>query len=257
MVYTVVSRQEWNARPPTAVIRLDPTRVDKFFIHYSGAPRTQTVSSIQRFCMDDKGHSDIDYSYLVRGSYLYVGRGGNVGSHTLGNNSSSYGICVIGVDGDATDDDFRTVRTVYDEMCAKHGRTLTALGHNQAPGLPPGYTSCPGSEIQAWINAGMPMPKKTKVIDMFFLRAPSVGPEVFVSDGINTRLMPPGTWETTVAPLTGAGVPILDYLSQADIFKAGGLLVEAGSIPAPAPLPGSVTVHVPEQTLVVDLSAAA
>ena len=36
------------------------------------------------------------------------------------------------------------------------GRPLAKLGHNQAPTLPPGYTSCPGSQIQAWINAGMP-----------------------------------------------------------------------------------------------------
>ncbi len=159
MVYNLVTRAQWFARPPTAVVPLQPARVDKFIIHYSGAARTQTVRSIQNYCMDTKGHSDIDYSYLTRGADLYVGRGDNIGSHTLGNNSTSYGICIIGNDGDATDDDFRTVRTVYDELCTKLGRTLQFMGHNQAPGLEPGYTSCPGSEIQAWINAGMPYPE--------------------------------------------------------------------------------------------------
>lgn len=256
MAYVVVTRAQWNARPPTSVTPLQKSKVDKFIVHYSGAIRTQTVRSIQNFCMDNKGHSDIDYNYLTRGTQLYIGRGDNEGSHTLHNNATSYGICVIGNDGDATDDDLRTVRTVYDELCVKLGRNLEYMGHNEAPGLSPGYTTCPGSEIQAWINAGMPMPKKTKVIDMFFLRALPAGPEVFVSDGITTRLMPPGTWDTTVVPLTNAGVPILDYKSQADIFKAGGPLVDGSSQP-PVALPESVTVTVPAQTLTVDLSAAA
>ncbi len=166
MVYNLVTRAQWFARPPTAVVPLTLSRVDKFIVHYSGAVRSQTVRSIQSYCMDVKGHSDIDYSYLVRGVDLYVGRGDNIGSHTLGNNSTSYGICIIGNDGDATDDDFRTVRTVYDELCAKLNRTLRFMGHNQAPGLPPGYTSCPGSEIQTWINQGMPYPENEMLTDL-------------------------------------------------------------------------------------------
>lgn len=158
MAYNLVTRAEWFARPPTAVVALTLSRVDKFIVHYSGAIRTQTVRSIQNFCMDNKGHSDIDYSYLVRGADLFIGRGNNVGSHTLGNNSTAYGVCIIGNDGDATDDDFRTVRTLYNELCAKLGRNLNYMGHNEAPGLPAGYTSCPGSEIQAWLDAGMPYP---------------------------------------------------------------------------------------------------
>lgn len=159
MVYHVVTREQWDARPPRSVTPLKLANVDKFIVHYSGASRDQSVRSIQNYCMDSKGHSDIDYSYLVRGLDLYIGRGDNEGSHTLGNNATSYGICVIGNDGDATDDDFRVVRTVYDELCTKLGRTLRFMGHNQAPGLAPGYTSCPGSEIQTWINQGMPYPE--------------------------------------------------------------------------------------------------
>lgn len=150
------TRDDWNARPPESITRLNWSKVDKFIVHYSGASRTQTVRSIQNFCMDNKGHSDIDYNELVRGNLLYVGRGNNVGSHTLGNNSTSYGVCMIGVDGDATMDDFNVIRSRYDYACAMAGRQLRMLGHNQAPGLPAGYTTCPGSELQNWINAGMP-----------------------------------------------------------------------------------------------------
>lgn len=160
--YELVTREQWNARPPERITPLNWAAVDKFIVHYSGAVRTQTVRSIQNFCMDNKGHSDIDYNALVRGNLRYIGRGVNVGSHTLGLNSSSYGVCVIGVDGDATDDDFRTVREIYDELCAKLGRQLRQLGHRTA--MPPGYTTCPGDEIQAWIDKGMPYPTE---VDMF------------------------------------------------------------------------------------------
>lgn len=156
--YELVTRAEWNARPPLSVTSLNWSKVDKFIVHYSGAVRTQTVRSIQNFCMDNKGHSDIDYNRLVRGKLCYVGRENNVGSHTLGLNSTSYGVCVIGMDGDATDDDFRTVREIYDELTVKLGRQLRQLGHRTA--MPPGYTTCPGNEIQRWIDAGMPYPSE-------------------------------------------------------------------------------------------------
>lgn len=156
--YNLVTRAQWNARPPTRTVPLNWSIVDKFIVHYSGAVRTQTPRSIQDYCMDAKGHSDIDYNDLVRNKDRYVGRGVNVGSHTLGLNSSSYGVCVIGNDGDATDDDFRTVREIYDELTVKLGRQLRMLGHRTA--MPPGYTTCPGDEIQAWIDRGMPYPEE-------------------------------------------------------------------------------------------------
>ena len=108
------TRGDWNARPPTAIVRLDWSKVTKFIVHYSGASRDQSVRSIQDYCMDAKGHSDIDYNEIVRGNVLYVGRGNNVGSHTLNNNSTSYGVCMIGVDGNATPDYLNVIRMRYD-----------------------------------------------------------------------------------------------------------------------------------------------
>ena len=155
--YNLITRAGWNARPPKTVVPLTWAKVDKFIVHYSGAVRTQSVRSIQDYCMDSKGHSDIDYNDIVRGKDRNIGRGVNVGSHTLGLNSSSYGVCIIGNDGDATDDDFRTVREIYDELTVKLGRQLRKLGHRTA--MPPGYTTCLGDEIQAWIDRGMPYPE--------------------------------------------------------------------------------------------------
>lgn len=58
--------------------------------------------------------------------------------------------------------------------------------------------------------------------DMFFLRSPAV-PQVFVSNGLNTRVMPGGTWESTIDPLVKSGqAAILDYPDLASILAAGG-----------------------------------
>lgn len=159
---TVVSRREWNARPPRYTNALDWSQVRYFVVHYSGAFRAQSVRAIQDWCMDGKGHSDIDYNELTRDGVLYVGRGDNKGGHTLNLNSSSYGICVIGSEGDATEADLRVLQERYVYACGRAGRTLSVVGHSEAPGQNP--TSCPGPEILDWIHrrlvaqAQLPMP---------------------------------------------------------------------------------------------------
>lgn len=150
-----VSRAGWGARAPKYTNPLDWSRVTEFVVHYSGASRSQTVRSIQNYSMDTKGYSDIDYNALVKDGVHYVGRGDNLGGHTLNHNSISYGVCIIGQDGDATDADFQTVRELYDMACRKAGRALKKLGHQDAN---PGQTDCPGSKIETWVRAGMPMP---------------------------------------------------------------------------------------------------
>lgn len=246
--YQLVTRAQWNARPPESTVPLDWRRVTRFIVHYSGEVRTQTVRSIQNFCMDNKGHSDIDYNVLSRGKLLYVGRGNNVGSHTLNNNSTSYGVCVIGRDGDATDNDFRTLREHYDQLTMMIGKRLAMTTHRGVLGV--NYTSCPGNEIQAWVDAGMPYPKKRKVFDMFFLQV--TGQQaVYVSDGLRTRNMPGNTYESTIKPLADAGAPFLFYPTMDALLAAGGPL-DGPTTPAP-PLPKELSVTVPEQTLTVSL----
>lgn len=149
-----VSRAEWGARPPVYTNALNLSQVAKYIVHYSGADRSQTVRSIQNYSMDSKGYSDIDYSYVVKDGLVYVGRGDNTGGHTLGHNSSSYGVCVIGQDGDATHADFAAVKELHAYLSDHVGRTLTVLGHQDAN---PGQTDCPGSQIESWLKAGMPL----------------------------------------------------------------------------------------------------
>lgn len=149
---TVIERAGWDAREPRYTNALDWDQVLYFVIHYSGGPRDQSVRAIQDWCMDGKGHSDIDYNELVRGSTLYVGRGDNKGGHTLNLNSKSYGVCVIGLDGDATPEDLAVLQERYRYACNRAGRLLTIYGHGEAPGQ---STDCPGSEIYGWIHAGL------------------------------------------------------------------------------------------------------
>jgi len=150
-----VNRKGWSARNPTDFVALDWGKVDKFIIHYSGASRDQTVRSIQNYCMDKKGHSDIDYNDLIKGDTVYEGRGEHVGGHTFGLNSTSYGVCVIGQDGDATEEDLACLQERYAYACGKANRKLTIYGHGEAPGQKENSgTDCPGSEIYAWIHDG-------------------------------------------------------------------------------------------------------
>lgn len=152
----IVTRAQWDARPPRYVNALVLSEVNKFVLHYSGEIREQTVRSIQDHCMDNKGHSDIDYNDLVRGRKRYRGRGWNKGGHTLNNNSSSYGVCIIGRDGDATDEDMLTVLEIYDEVCEVLGRRITFTDHRGVLG--DSYTSCPGNELHQWVLRGAPIP---------------------------------------------------------------------------------------------------
>lgn len=183
----IQSREQWNARPWTSYTVLDWNKVTSFITHYSGADRSQTPRSIQDYCMDDKGHSDVDYNELERGGIVYMGRGDHVGGHTFENNSTSYGLCMIGEDGDMTDADKTAIRNRYEYACGRAGRRLNMWGHRDAPGN--SSTSCPGDQVEAWIKAGMPYPSTVKkVIDMFYISYkgdPSGA--VYVSDGFKYR----------------------------------------------------------------------
>lgn len=183
-----VTRAQWNARAPRSTVALTLSKVNKFIVHYSGASRSQSIRSIQDYCMDAKGHSDIDYNALVKDGNHYVGRAYNIGGHTLNNNSTSYGVCVVGNDGDATDADMNCVRDIYEMVCSKLGRRITMTHHRGVLGA--SYTSCPGSELEAWVNSGMSYKTTTGGEDVFCKQDDPIGSgKVIVLQGnLNTVL---------------------------------------------------------------------
>jgi len=198
-----VSRAGWDARPPTSTSPLTKSKVKYFVVHYSGANRLQTVRSIQNYCMDVKGHSDIDYNRIVRAEFDYMGRGWNIGGHTLNYNSQSYGVCVIGLDGDATDDDLRTVREIYDQVCGELGRQLIMTDHRNLLGA--SYTNCPGDELDLWVDVGMPYPEGGNVDEAERDRLALVQDRMYVAATKDTNFfenvpLPDGTQQTQPFP---------------------------------------------------------
>jgi hypothetical protein len=253
-----VSRAEWNARPPESTRRLDRSRVELFIVHYSGGPRDQTVRAIQDYCMDTKGHVDIDYNDIVRGERRYRGRGWNVGGHTLDHNSISYGICVIGRDGDATDADLRTVHEVYDEVCGVLDRRLVMTDHRTVLGR--NYTACPGDELHSWVAAGMPLPGNAREgVDMYFLKVRGDNhPEIYQSNGLWQRSVPGGMWDVLCVPLIrDHGVPLLEFDTLEQLVAAGGPIIPGTAldpvVPAPGQLPPRVRVSVPATQFTAEL----
>lgn len=273
-----VARAQWNARTPRSTTALALSRVDKFIVHYSGASRSQTVRSIQDYCMDVKGYSDIDYNAIVKDGRHYIGRGYNVGAHTLNNNSTSYGVCVVGNDGDATDADMNCVRDIYEMVCAKLGRRIRMTHHRGVLGA--SYTSCPGSELEAWVNAGMPYKTGTGGDDVFCKQDDPIGSgKVIVLQGnLNTVLadmgiMPPLTLDddygqkTAKALLdTGCG----NAANNGSVYWSGEHLALEGKLRDIAAkravaahiaasqhggqLPDSLTLQFPSQTVTAQIS---
>lgn len=150
----IVPRYEWGALPPKRVTLLDPSRVERVFLHHTTGTQQPDIPawlrSIQRFHQQGRGWSDIAYSWLV--SYdgrIWEGRGARVvGAHTKGWNSRGYAIAYLGDGGSlppqAALDAISYVRG-YAETIA--GRTLPLFGHRDV-----GRTACPGDALYGWIS---------------------------------------------------------------------------------------------------------
>lgn len=172
----IILRDEWGARPPRDITTDTWNDKTEFILHHSGASRSQTIKSIQNYCMDNKGHDDIDYCFIVKDGKIYEGRGWlNRGSHTKYHNKVGIGVCIVGKDGDDTEADRIAVRWLYDEACRRGNKTLKKLGHRTAN---PGTTDCPGNRLQSWVNAGMPVNTTTKEDDTVFCKFGDKGDKV-------------------------------------------------------------------------------
>ncbi|KAK3095508.1 hypothetical protein FSP39_015496, partial [Pinctada imbricata] len=159
----IYPRSSWGARSPkheTSMSSHNP--VNMFFIHHTDGISCKDFDScarilrgIQNFHMDDRGWSDIGYSFLVgEDGNVYEGRGWNIqGAHTQGYNSVSYAASVMG--------DFTTVKPNSKAQAAVKAliscgvskgyisRTYKLYGHRDA-----NPTDCPGDAlyhlIQTW-----------------------------------------------------------------------------------------------------------
>ena len=145
----LLNRAEWKAAPAKRVSRMVRPAVGVWLHHSVSADGgATTVRSIQNFHMNQRGWSDIGYSWVYSPAErtFYEGRGKDVvGAHTNGQNGTSEGLCVLG--------NFETSRPpahVVDDVAAfLKWRGLPLLGgHKDAPSA---STACPGRNLYAII----------------------------------------------------------------------------------------------------------
>lgn len=156
-----VTRAGWGARSPRNWQRLTPSYGTT--IHWNGprlGPYSPTssagkVRAIQRFHLDERGWSDIAYSYLVdRYGVIFEGRGLNrrtAANGTNRGNGSAYAICYLGGEGDGfTQEGSRAIHDLVTWL-RRYGRAGGAVnGHGGWKA-----TACPGPEILARIRTGI------------------------------------------------------------------------------------------------------
>ncbi len=156
-------RHEWGARAPRHRSKMG--RHTRTFQHYTvtaagGANPSlafgfASMRSVQAFHMDGRGWSDFAYSLGVdNAGRIYEGRGpGVVGGHTKGYNSSSYAVVWIGGPDDTPTAAARAaIRAAHEWLDDLYDTTTRTDGHRDVAA-----TGCPGDQLDAWVNAGMPI----------------------------------------------------------------------------------------------------
>ena len=172
----IISREAWGARPPKRRYMIaTPTR--ELWLHHSAGgilPGDNSVSdadlrrikSIQNYHMDNRGWSDIAYSFLLDpDGNVFEGRGAGVaGGHTRGHNTHSHAICVMGnYNNQSVDDDLlpRIAEfVVYGYQRNWWPQDFTG-GHRDASGS---ATSCPGVNLYAELDTISELIKEVTIL---------------------------------------------------------------------------------------------
>ncbi|MFC7711247.1 peptidoglycan recognition protein family protein, partial [Micromonospora lupini] len=209
---SIIPRKQWGARPPVEVTRVALATRTGFTVHYSAGAAATTPRQIQNYHMDGNGWSDIGYNFLVdTAGRIYEGRGWEVmGAHASGHNDTHIGACFIGNDGDVTPAVLRSFRALYNRANALTGKTLAKTWHG---GLSGNSTECPGSQLRAWVQAGMNSDNVPAVTDpppssgglgggMTSVRSISAQQKAVNEAGYSPALVVDGFW----GPKTDAGV---------------------------------------------------
>lgn len=162
----IIPRCQWGAKPHRGTPSPLSLPLQFLYVHHTYEPSSpclnfkicsQNMRSMQRFHQEDRGWSDIGYSFVVGSDgYVYEGRGWSyLGTHTRGRNSVGYGVSVIGnyTDTLPSRNAMDLVRRRLAQCAVQRGgltANFTIQGHRQVVN----YTTCPGdaffSEIRRW-----------------------------------------------------------------------------------------------------------
>jgi len=171
-----ISRQEWQAKPPT----WNPGVVKQskgMFIHYngpevSGAVLAGDYESVKRFIQGIQNYHqntqkwpDIAYSWIVDSmGRIWEGRGwGVAGAHTLNWNWDSHAIFLpLGGNQKPTTEQIAASKIVIAEHNRRYG-TGFVKGHVDAPN----QTSCPGPVVLPLVRSGAfnPTPQQQQIVE--------------------------------------------------------------------------------------------
>ena len=152
-----ISRTEWHARPPKRTFtRLRSSRVVGIVVHHSGVANppdgVNAVRAYERYHIDTRGWNAIAYNWLVdeRG-VIYEGRGpGIVSGATKHYNVKTESICYTGYGGKKLPEvALVSIAEVIEDVQARYGGRLWLKGHQDLAA-----TTCPGSELYAWLKNG-------------------------------------------------------------------------------------------------------
>lgn len=141
-------------------------KVDKIIIHCSATPPEMDIGrdEIRRWHLD-RGWTDIGYHYVIRrNGTMQLGRDtdqdGNVdeevGAHTLGYNSTSIGICLVGgLNGDADDkpedhftqEQIAKLKALIRTLLSRYPRA-SVHGHNEFAAK-----ACPCFRVKDWVES--------------------------------------------------------------------------------------------------------
>ena len=152
-----ISRTDWHARPPKrAFTQLRPSRVVGIVVHHSGVANppdgVNAVRAYERYHIDTRGWNAIAYNWLVdeRG-VIYEGRGpGIVSGATKHYNFKTESICYTGYGGTKLPEvALISITEVIENVQSRYGGRLWLKGHQDLAA-----TTCPGSELYAWLKNG-------------------------------------------------------------------------------------------------------
>ena len=162
----IITRSGWGARPPRKQFtRLNRSRVQGIVLHHSGVKNgpngPKALKAFERTHMDVRGWNAIAYNWLVdEDGVVYEGRGGGVvGGATRGWNSRTESICYTGWgSGPVPDAALKSIRWIMDQIQNRYDNKLWIKGHRDKAS-----TSCPGSELYAWLQGGRALPDDPKI----------------------------------------------------------------------------------------------
>lgn len=165
----LVSREDWGARKPKNVTRLDLDGVRGIAVHYSASQADMGVEhdkcddrvrGIQRYHMDSNKWADIAYNFLVcKHGSIYEGRSWGIRSAANGTNPANdhyHAVCFLGSDIEGRDDVQPAGRLAIHEVIEENKRRCPGAWEVR-PHSSFKATACPGNELRAWIGAGMPL----------------------------------------------------------------------------------------------------